>query len=91
VSSGESALPVLCDVVSEAPKTPPAAATLPPPLLRDAQRLLARQVGPIAALLVRRAAAGATTRERFIARLVSTAAEGREREALFAALVKLGR
>jgi eukaryotic-like serine/threonine-protein kinase len=92
--------PVLRDVLSDvssatskaqtkAPTTD--AAALPPRMLHDAQRLLAHRIGPIAALLVRRAAAGATTRERFIARLVSFAAHGREREALLAALVKLDR
>lgn len=90
-ANDDNALPVLRDVVSEAAPPPAEAATLPAPLLRDAQRLLARQLGPIAPLLVRRAATGATTRERFIARLASLAAEGRERDALFAALTKLGR
>jgi eukaryotic-like serine/threonine-protein kinase len=90
-SGGERVLPVLYDVVSEAPKTPTAATTLPAPLLSAVQRLLARQIGPIAPLLVRRAAAGATTRESFIARLASLAGEGGERDALHAALVKLGR
>jgi serine/threonine-protein kinase len=92
-ANDESALPVLRDVVSEMPKRPAdeAAAALSPQLLRHAQRLLAHQIGPMAALLVRRAAAGAATRERFIARLVSLAAEGAERDALFAALTKLGR
>jgi eukaryotic-like serine/threonine-protein kinase len=87
-----SALPVLRDVLSAGLKAETTdAPVLPPRLLHDAQRLLAQRVGPIAALLVRRAAAGATTRERFIARLVSLAAHGREREALLAALVKLDR
>jgi hypothetical protein len=88
------ALPVLRDVVSEAPPTPPPmppldAAALSPQWLHHAQRLLTRQMGPIAPLLVRRAAAGAATRERFIAQLASLAAEGRERDALFSALMKL--
>jgi serine/threonine-protein kinase len=91
-ANDESALPVLRDVVSEVP-TPPArdAAALSPQLLRHAQRLLAHQIGPMAPLLVRRAAAGAATQERFIARLVSLAAEGAERDALFSTLTKLGR
>jgi hypothetical protein len=35
---------------------------------------------------VRRAATGAATRDQFIARLAGSAAEGQEREGLFAAL-----
>jgi eukaryotic-like serine/threonine-protein kinase len=76
-------LPVLDDVMSEAPR-------LDPRLLRDAQRLLTEQVGPLAALLVRRAATGAVTRDQFITGLADLAAEGGERELLFAALSRLG-
>jgi eukaryotic-like serine/threonine-protein kinase len=76
-------LPVLDDVMSEAPR-------LDPRLLRDAQRLLTEQVGPLAALLVRRAATGAVTRDQFITCLADLAAEGGEREVLFAALSRLG-
>jgi eukaryotic-like serine/threonine-protein kinase len=75
-------LPVLDDVMSEAPR-------LDPRLLRDAQRLLTEHVGPLAALLVRRAAAGAATRDQFIACLADLAAEGGERAVLFAALSRL--
>jgi serine/threonine-protein kinase len=78
-------LPVLNEVLGEAPNQPP----LNPRLLHDAQRLMTLQVGPLAALLVRRAAAGAATREQFIARLAGLAAEGREREKIFAALCRL--
>jgi eukaryotic-like serine/threonine-protein kinase len=91
-ANDESALPVLRDVVSEAPPRPPAdAAVLSPQWLHHAQRLLTRQMGPIAPLLVRRAAAGAATREEFIERLASLAAHGRERDALLTALTRLER
>jgi eukaryotic-like serine/threonine-protein kinase len=66
------------------------ASPLQPPLLAQAQVLLVRQLGPIAALLVRRAAAGAASREQFIERLAALAAEGRERERLLALLCRLG-
>jgi eukaryotic-like serine/threonine-protein kinase len=74
-------LPVLDDVLSVAP--------LPQPLLHRAQRVVAQQVGPLAPLLVRRAASAATTPRQFIARLAQLAAEGREREAVFARLQAL--
>jgi eukaryotic-like serine/threonine-protein kinase len=78
-------VPVLNEVLSEAAD----AAPLDSHLLRDAQRLLARHVGPLAELLVRRASTGASTREQFIARLANLAAEGREREKMFKALCRL--
>jgi eukaryotic-like serine/threonine-protein kinase len=58
-------------------------------LRHKAEQLLIPHVGPLAALLVRRAAAGAATRDQFIARLAGMAAEGQEREKLFAALRQL--
>ena len=64
-------------------------APLDPRWLHDAQRLLAQHVGPLAALLVRRAAAGAPTRQQFIARVADLAAEGVEREKVAAALCRL--
>ena len=77
-------LPVLNEVLGDAPP----AAPIDSRLLRDAEQLLTQHVGPLAALLVRRAAAGAgaATRDQFIVRLAGLAAEGQEREALFAAL-----
>jgi eukaryotic-like serine/threonine-protein kinase len=78
-------VPVLDDVLGNAAP----AAPLNPRLLRDAEQLLIAHVGPLAAMLVRRAAAGATTRDQFIARLASLAAEGHEREAIFSALSRL--
>jgi eukaryotic-like serine/threonine-protein kinase len=51
--------------------------------------VLTPHVGPMAALLVRRAAAGAATRDQFITRLAGLAADGQEREGLFAALRRL--
>lgn len=76
---------------------PPAGAELPvlgqtplePSLVRSAEALVARHLGPIAPLLVRRATANASTREHFIARLADLAAEGSERERLMAALCRL--
>jgi hypothetical protein len=76
---------------------PPAGAELPvlgqtplePSLVRSAEALVARHLGPIAPLLVRRAAANASTREHFIARLADLAAEAHERERLMAALCRL--
>jgi eukaryotic-like serine/threonine-protein kinase len=78
-------VPVLNDVLSNVPEAAPLSARL----LDDAQQLMAQHVGPLAALLVRRAAAGATGREGFIARLANLAAEGVERERIFAALCRL--
>jgi eukaryotic-like serine/threonine-protein kinase len=78
-------LPVLNDVLSHAPEAVPLQARL----LQDAEQLMAQYVGPLAALLVRRAAAGAAGRDQFIARLASLAGEGRERERIFAALGRL--
>jgi len=78
-------LPVLNDVLCDVPNDVP----LEPRLLQEAQRLLASHVGPLAALLVRRAAASAAMRGQFIARLADLAAEGRDREKLFAALCRL--
>lgn len=78
-------VPVLNDVLG----TTPQAARVDARLLQGAQALLIAHVGPMAALLVRRAAEGAVTREQFIARLVGLAATGREREKMFAALSRL--
>ncbi len=78
-------LPVLNDVLDDAPP----AAPIDSRLLHDAEQLLTPHVGPMAALLVRRAAAGAANRDRFIARLAGLAAEGQERERLLAALRRL--
>jgi len=78
-------LPVLNEVLAESTNEAP----LDPGLLRDAQRLMVRHVGPLAALLVRRAAASAATREQFVTRLADLAADGREREEMFSALCRL--
>jgi eukaryotic-like serine/threonine-protein kinase len=75
-------LPVLDDVLTESPPAAPVDARL----LQGAELLLTPHVGPMAALLVRRAAAGAANRDQFIGRLAGMAAEGQEREALFVAL-----
>jgi hypothetical protein len=78
-------VPVLDDVLSNAVPAAPVDARL----LQNAQQLLTAYVGPLAALLVRRAAADAASREQFIARLANLAAEGHEREQVFVALSRL--
>jgi eukaryotic-like serine/threonine-protein kinase len=75
-------VPVLNEVLADVPP----AAPIDSRLLHDAEHLLTEHVGPLAALLVRRAAAGAATRDQFIVRLAGLTAEGQERERLFAAL-----
>jgi eukaryotic-like serine/threonine-protein kinase len=75
-------VPVLNDVLGDVPP----AAPIDSRLLHDAELVLTPHVGPMAALLVRRAAASAATRDQFITRLAGMAAEGQEREGLFAAL-----
>jgi eukaryotic-like serine/threonine-protein kinase len=82
------------DAAAPAPPTgvvPPVLGESPlePRLLAEATALLLRQLGPIASLLVKRAAAGAASREQFIARLADASAEGRERERLKAVLCRL--
>jgi hypothetical protein len=62
---------------------------LEPALMAAAEALVARHLGPIAQWMVRRAAANATTREHFIARLADMAADGTDRERLMAALCRL--
>jgi predicted Ser/Thr protein kinase len=62
---------------------------LEPALVAAAQALVLRHLGPIAPWMVRRAAANASTREHFIARLADMAAEGGDRERLLAALCRL--
>jgi len=61
-----------------------------PEVVVGAQRVLAEHLGPIAALLVRRAAAGATSREQFFATLVDEAGEGTDRKLLLAQLWRIG-
>jgi eukaryotic-like serine/threonine-protein kinase len=78
-------VPVLNEELGEAAD----AAPLDSRWMQDVQRLLTPHVGPMAALLKRRAAAGATSRQQFIARLADLAADGRERETLIAALRRL--
>jgi len=59
-------------------------------VVAGAQRVLAEHVGPIAGLLVRRAAAAATSREQFFATLVDEAGEGTDRKLLLAQLWRIG-
>jgi eukaryotic-like serine/threonine-protein kinase len=78
-------LPVLNDELGDAPKGAP----LDSRLLAAAKALMAHHVGPLAPMVVDRAAAGAVTRQQFIARLAGLTAEGGEREEVFAALRRL--
>ena len=55
-----------------------------------AQRVLAEQIGPIAKLLVRRAAAGATSREQFFTALADQAGDDVDRKQLLEALWRIG-
>ena len=61
-----------------------------PEVVAGAQRVLAEHLGPIAGLLVRRAAAAATSREQFFATLVDEAGEGIDRKLLLAQLWRIG-
>lgn len=67
---------------------PPVLGTTPmqPALVERAQRVLAEHIGPIAAVLVRRAAAHALTREAFYAELADAAGPDIDRKALLAQL-----
>jgi len=58
-------------------------------LVDQAARELAVQIGPIAAVIARRAAAGATSREAFFTALIDTAGQGVDRKALLRQLWKL--
>ncbi len=74
-----------------APSAPATAsqATPSPAMLDAAQRLLARRVGPIAALLVKRALAAAPQREAFIQRLAAAVDDAAARARLVDALRRL--
>ena len=63
---------------------------LRPEMTVQAQRLLARHIGPIATLMVRNAASVATTRERFFAVLAELARDCTDRERLLRELSRLG-
>ncbi len=79
---------------SQAPAARPATDALPvlgttpmqPGLVEQAARVLAEQIGPIAALLARRAAAEAATREAFFAALAQALTRDAERRALLGRL-----
>jgi serine/threonine-protein kinase len=62
---------------------------LTPETIEKAGRLLARQAGPIAMLLARRAASGCNSREVFFQRLADEATEMVDRDVLLAALSRL--
>ena len=75
---------------SQPPEQPLVARTrLTPEIVEKAARLLAKQGGPIALVLARRAAAGCSSREVFFHKLADAAGEMMERKALLAALYKL--
>jgi serine/threonine-protein kinase len=60
-----------------------------PAVVEQAARELAVHIGPIAAVIARRAAAGATSREAFFAALVDSAGDGVDRKALLRRLWQL--
>lgn len=78
-------------------RRPDAAAALPvlgttpmqPAVVDQAARELAVHIGPIAAVIARRAAAGAASREAFFTALVDTAGDGVDRKALLRRLWQL--
>lgn len=61
-----------------------------PTIVDRARALLAEEIGPLAGLIVRRAAASAASREQFFAALVDMAGDEVDRKALLARLWKLG-
>lgn len=77
--------------VPPADDEPPVVARTPltPEIIEKAGRLLAKQGGPIAMVLARRAATGCSSREVFFHKLADAAGEMMERKALLAALYKL--
>ena len=76
---------------------PPPTGTMPPgrsgpvstALMEAAQRLLARQIGPIASVVVRKAAAAAPQRDAFIARLAEAVDDAAARRLLVDELNRL--
>ena len=82
----------------QAPQTPPPSALALPVLgstpmgngvAEKAQRILAEHIGPIAGLIVRRAATGATSREQFFALMLDQAGEDIDRKQLLAKLWRI--
>jgi serine/threonine-protein kinase len=74
------------------PSVLPVLGTTPlrPDLIERAQQLLAEQIGPIASLLARRAAAEAASCEQFYSRLADLAGDAVDRKKLLAELWRLG-
>jgi serine/threonine-protein kinase len=62
---------------------------LRPEVVEKAQRLMSTHIGPIAAVVVRRAAATASSREQFFNQLVDQAGAGADRHELLAQLWRL--
>ena len=60
-----------------------------PSIVEQAQQLLTQQIGPIAAVVTRRAATLACSREQFFCQLADAAGEGVDRQALLAMLWRL--
>ena len=70
--------------------TPPPTGALPPDVVERAQRILTLRIGPIARILVRKAAAEAADRERFHALLLEHVEPASERAALLDELRRAG-
>lgn len=80
-AGGPASVPPEVPLVSRTPLTPE--------IVEKAGRLLAKQGGPIALVLARRAATGCNSREVFFHKLADAAGEMMERKVLLAALYKL--
>jgi serine/threonine-protein kinase len=61
-----------------------------PDVVTGAQRVMVEHIGPIASLIVRRAAAAAVSREQFFAALVDEVGEGIDQKQLLAQLWRIG-
>ena len=61
-----------------------------PDVVTGAQRVMVEHIGPIASLIVRRAAAAAVSREQFFAALVDEVGEGIDQKLLLAQLWRIG-
>jgi len=97
VAQAEARWPAARAAARPAPKSLPSgplpvlgSTPLPADIVEKAQRVLAVQIGPIAGLLVRRAAATTCTREAFFSALADAAGDGIDRKRLLAQLWRLG-
>jgi len=92
IAQAHKACPMVQSAAKSAPSGPiPVLGTTPmqADLVDKAQRVLAEQIGPIAAVLVRRAAATSRTREAFFAALADAAGTHADRKQLLAQLWRL--